>query len=83
MNTHHLKCWPVEFRAIREGRKTGEFRRDDRNYLTGDFIILKEWNPRGQAYSGEAVAVEVTYITRGPHFGIPAGYCVMSIRRTE
>lgn len=82
MNTHHLKCWPVEFQAIKNGRKTDEFRKDDRNYRVGDFLILREWNPHRKKYSVEEIAVEVTFITRGPHFGIPKGYCVMSIRRT-
>lgn len=34
--------------------------------------------PRG--FLGRAIQARVTYITRGPGFGVPNGYCVMGIR---
>jgi ASC-1-like (ASCH) protein len=37
---HELKCLDVHFDAIREGRKTGELRCDDRRYRVGDYLLL-------------------------------------------
>jgi hypothetical protein len=81
---HPLKTWPAPFAAIMEGRKRHEFRRDDRGFRTGDTLVLKEWDPAGDpelggAFTGRKCRVRVTYISRGPMWGIPDGYVVMSI----
>lgn len=82
MKSHELKTWPEPFEAVRDGRKRHEFRKDDRGYEIGDELVLREWDPETQEYTGErALCVEVTYLTRGPAFGIPEGYVVMSIAR--
>jgi hypothetical protein len=86
---HVLKCWPAGFEAITDGRKTHEFRKDDRGYRVGDLLILREWDPAqprlGVAdephYTGRQAICHVTYISRGPEFGIPEGYVVMSVSR--
>lgn len=80
MNAHDLKCWPEPFQAIKDGRKTFEFRRNDRDYQSGDVLRLREYDPNTQAYSGDMVAVMVTYILDNG-FGLPDGYVIMSIKR--
>lgn len=80
--THELKTWPESFRAVREGRKTHEWRRDDRPYAVGDMLLLNEFDPTKNAFSGETVRVWVTFITRSPEFGVPDGWVVMSISRS-
>lgn len=82
---HELKCWPEPFAATCRGEKFHEFRRDDRGFAVGDELILREFNPGGtiegmtnSRYSGDVIPVRVTYISRG-QFGIPDGFCVMSI----
>lgn len=79
--THTLKVWPKEFKAVKTRRKEFEFRKDDRKpkFKVGDFLILQEWNPKTEFYSGDLCQRIVNYIVRGPKFGIPKGYCVMSI----
>lgn len=78
--THDLKCWNEPFEAMLNGRKTFEWRRDDRGYSVGDTLMLREWHPEANAYSGRAVSVKVTYLLRGA-FNIPPGYVVMSVMR--
>lgn len=80
---HDLKCWPSPFRAIRKGIKTHEFRENDRNFQEGDSVDLHEWMPKKKQFTGDILTVKVTYITRGPAFGIPKGYCVMSVKRVS
>lgn len=77
-NVHELKTWPDEFDAILLNLKTHEFRKDDRGFKVGDTLILQEWNPETERYTGRNVRRTVTYIGKGG-FGIPEGYAVLSI----
>lgn len=88
MQVHRLKCWPSMFRATKDGLKTAEFRRNDRNYEVGDELVLEEFLPEfapdGEfdfdvGYSGGQISVKVKHIVRGPDFGIPAGFVMMSV----
>lgn len=79
MMLHELKCWPEPFAALRSGAKVHEYRRDDRGFAVGDRLLLRRWDPESARYTGRAVEVAVTYISRGPGFGIPEGYVVMSV----
>ncbi len=89
MAQHTLKCWSNAFDAIADGRKTFEWRKDDRGFEVGDELFLKRWDPVYLGGSGRYVdyndkstqntmRVRVKYILRGL-FGIPEGYCVMAI----
>jgi ParB family chromosome partitioning protein len=86
-----LKCWPEPFDAVVEGRKTFEWRRDDRGYAVGDTLRLRKWDPsrgHGGSYfrdddAGEIypdVKVRVVYILRGA-FCMPEDFVVMGIER--
>jgi len=89
---HDLKTWPKEFEASLFGSKRHEFRRDDRGFNVGDLLLLREWDPeKGYLmvpegshlgdYTGRHALFKVTFITRAPDFGVPEGFCVMSIER--
>ena len=90
--THELKCHPEPFQAVKRNEKNFEFRRDDRDYRVGDELHLLEWLPgdtehfvsagaivrREIGYTGDECHRRVDYIIR-EGFGIPEGYCIMSI----
>jgi hypothetical protein len=77
---HVLKCWPRFFREVKNGTKRFEIRRDDRPYNEGDTLVLEEWDPSTRSYSGEAVAVRVSYVLRGERdVGLEPGFVVMSL----
>jgi hypothetical protein len=78
---HQLKCWPEPFRALCEGRKRFEFRKDDRTprFDVNDTLQLVEWSPEAQEYTGQVLVMRIDYLLRGPDFGIPEGFAVMSI----
>ena len=75
---HELKTWPEPFQAMWEGRKTFEFRNNDRGFKEGDTLILKEWNPINEEYTGRVVSGVVTYLI-WEGFDVPEGYCIMSL----
>jgi hypothetical protein len=82
MKVHTLKCWPDVYTAVAHGEKTFEFRRDDRAYEVGDILHLRSWDPRTETYDDRECDRQVTYIVRGPAFGIPEGFVIMSITPT-
>ncbi len=43
MKIHELKTWPDQFSAMRYGMKTGDVRRNDRNFQPGDLVRFLEW----------------------------------------
>lgn len=80
MKVHNLKTWPEPFAAIADGRKTFEFRDNDRGFEAGDVLVLAEWNPNKEdGYTGYQIAKFVSYILRGPAFGLPEGKVIMSL----
>lgn len=83
MSQHNLKTHPAAFKAVTKGIKTAEFRRNDRNFLTGDYLKLQEWIPDGGTegggyYTGEIEFCYITHIQTG--FGIPDGFAMLSIK---
>jgi len=77
MKTHELKIWPQYFDAVRSGLKTFEIRRDDRNFAVGDRLVLEEWDPETEQYTGRALMTIITY--KLPGAVLRAGFCALSI----
>lgn len=75
---HELKCWPEPFGQLASGIKTAEFRLDDRGFRAGDSLLLREWSPFSEKYSGRCLYALVTCKTT--EFGIPAGYAMLSLK---
>ena len=94
---HRLRTWPEGFRAICDGRKTHEVRRDDRGFVAGDELVLEEWDPSrleelrrtererafDRAYTGRSAIALITYVTPAATWGLPDDRCVLSIRLVE
>jgi len=76
---HALKTWPTQFQAVVDGVKRFEFRRDDRGFAVGDFLWLREFDPKAERYTGRAADAVIRWIVRGGSFGVPDGFVCMSI----
>lgn len=61
MRVHNVKSWPHQFGAIIEGRKTAELRKNDRGYQVGDRLLLREWDPFRNLYTGRSAKAEITH----------------------
>ena len=75
--THMLKILPDYFDEIIQSRKRFEIRKNDRQYLMGDYLILKEYNAMRKGYTGRMATCKVTYILRDFE-GLKEGYVAMS-----
>lgn len=80
MRVHELKTWPVSFAGILSGEKTHEWRRDDRAFNVGDVLHLREWDNVCKTYTSRDAWRLVTWKTEGGNFGVPLGWCVLSIQ---
>lgn len=82
MGTHELKTWPEPFEAVWDGRKTYEIRNNDRGFVIGDTLVLREWH-KDRGYSGRVVKAKVSYATPGGEWGLPSGVVVMALADVE
>ena len=56
------KVWPEYFDAIVSGKKKYELRLNDFEIKEGDALILEEWSPKTEKYTGRKVEKKVTYV---------------------
>lgn len=72
---HVIKILPAYFNAVKCGAKRFELRKNDRNYKSGDVVIMREWD--GASYTGNEIEVEITYVLKDcPEYGLEKGYCI-------
>lgn len=76
---HELKSHPIPFRDVINGIKKYEIRVDDRDFRVGDVLMLLEWFPDLQKYSGATVSCGVLHKTPGGAWGLPPEICVLGI----
>lgn len=80
MQTHYLKCLPVYYARVENGDKPFEIRKNDRDFQTGDTLVLQQWEPE-KGYSGQQLEKDITYVlTDVPHLGLQAGYAILGLR---
>lgn len=75
---HELKCHPIPFRDVVKGLKSYEIRVNDRGFTVGDSMLLREWDPLEEKYTGSELAADVVHMIEGS-YGLPPGLCVMGI----
>lgn len=77
---HELKTIPKYFNAVREGRKTFEVRKDDRNFKVGDTLKLIKYE---DGICSDRCTVKITYILgrkNDEKMYVPEGYVILGIR---
>jgi hypothetical protein len=75
--THELKTWPDCFAAVKAGRKPFDVRENDLNFQVGDQLVLREFDPDTETYTGKTVTRWVSYVLQGGVFGIEPNWCVL------
>ncbi|SHJ29553.1 protein of unknown function [Hymenobacter daecheongensis DSM 21074] len=75
--THELKTWPACFAAVEAGIKPFDVRENDRDFQVGDELLLREYEPETEQYSGRTTTRWISYVLSGGGFGIEAGWCVL------
>ena len=57
------KVWPEYYERILSGEKTFEIRLNDFDCESGDILVLREWDPTDETYTGRSLEKEVTYVS--------------------
>jgi len=79
--THALKTWPEFFEQVAKGNKPFELRKDDRPFKEGDTVILQEYDPKEEKYTGKELEFQIDYILRDqPKMGLKLGYCIFGLK---
>lgn len=81
-NHYHLKTWCEYYQAIIDGTKTFELRFNDRGFQEGDELVLQEWCPETEDYTGRGITKEIGFMVQGK-WGLPEKVCVMSLLDAE
>lgn len=81
---HELKIRSTYFDDVLDGKKTFEFRLNDRDYQVGDYLALNEVTPEGNdiagyEYTGRSCLVYVDYVLDLSPWD-KDGYVIMSIK---
>lgn len=79
---HELKTLPEFFRAVLSGAKTFEARRDDRGFQVGDTLVLQEYDPSFERFTGRHLVFTISYILRdAEQFGVVPGFAILGLGR--
>lgn len=58
------KIWPEYFEILKSGRKKFELRLADFDIKEGDILLLEEWNPETNQYTGRKIEKTVDYVLK-------------------
>lgn len=62
MKTIKKKAWPEYFEKVLSGEKTYDLRLADWKIEPGDVLLLQEWDPEAQIYTGREISKKVGYV---------------------
>lgn len=80
MKTHNLKLVQPFFNEVKNGTKTFELRRNDRDFKVGDEVVLKEYDMMRNKFSGNEVKVIITFILIN-RAGLDEDFCIFSFKQ--
>lgn len=58
------KIWPEYFDAVISEKKKYELRLNDFEVKEGDVLVLEEWDPKTNQYTGRKTKKKVTYVDK-------------------
>jgi hypothetical protein len=84
---HSLKTLSPYFEDVCSGKKDFEIRKNDRDYKTGDLLILRHYvigkdGTEGQ-FTGPIVTRKIKYILKGGNFGLADGYVILGLHAVK
>jgi hypothetical protein len=78
---HEIKIQEEYFDKVLKGIKSFEVRKNDRDYLAGQEVVLREYNVKTKLYTGRILHREITYVYRNEIGGLENGYCVFGLKK--
>jgi hypothetical protein len=56
------KSWPENYETLASGKKKFDLRLNDAEVKEGDTLVLEEWDPKTQRYTGRTLEKKITYV---------------------
>lgn len=81
-NAHMLKILPEFLAPLLTKEKNFEVRYNDRDYKVGDLLILQEWNPQMEIYTGRWLCAQISYILDDPRY-CKKDYVILGLKFIE
>lgn len=79
---HNLKTINPYFGQVKEGVKTFEIRKDDRDFKVGDYLHLNDYDPLFNKLTGITITKKIGHILRdAEYFGLMPGFCIISFEK--
>lgn len=76
---HELKTWPEFFAAVAACKKDFEIRYNDRDFERGNELVLREWCPLMEDYTGREEIRFVKFVLKEAP-GLIEGYVVLGLQ---
>jgi hypothetical protein len=76
---HELKILNEYFIHVKSGLKTFELRKNDRDFIAGDVVVLKEIDEEKQSFTGRIISKNITYVLHGGVYGLEKDYCIIGL----
>ena len=64
MATVNKKIWPEYFGLVESGKKKFELRLADFDIAEGDTLVLEEWDPETQQYTGRKIEKKASFVLK-------------------
>jgi ribosomal protein S17 len=64
MKTIEKKTWPELFEKVKNGEKNFDVRLADFKCSSGDVLVLKEWDPKTEKFTGRVVKKKVKFVMK-------------------
>ena len=58
------KTWPELFEAVLSGEKKFDLRLADEEFDVGDVLVLKEWSPEEEKYTGRKIEKKISFVMK-------------------
>lgn len=81
-NIHELKVHPQYYLPLFTRSKTFEVRKKDRIYQLHDILILKEWDPYTEEFTGNQLCAQISCILDDPRY-CKEGYVILGLKFIE
>jgi len=79
---HELKTWTDYFTLIANGKKPFELRKNDRKFLVGHKLLLREYDKDKKLYTGRELHRRIICVLQGAEveaLGLKKGFCIMGL----
>jgi hypothetical protein len=77
--SHKLKVYPEFFKAMRNDSKRFEIRKKDRDFHINDSLLLQEWDPEKEVYTGSSIIFTIKYVLAGEKWGLKPDFVILGL----